>query len=188
MLSKHTLFVPRPVTCSALSLVTHHHNSFDSRPRGIHSIACLCSAFSCNSETFPFTTMSQSKRVAIITGAAEGIGRGIATRLAKDGLDLGLFDLPRAQDRMEELAESLRNAYGVRVVTVYGDVSKEEDVENLVNVVVKELGSIYAVCDFVVISCAYAKVTMIADDRECWRMRQLRVARKYVSNTFLEHV
>ncbi|KAI9058871.1 acetoin reductase family protein [Trametes sanguinea] len=90
------------------------------------------------------STSSSSRRVAIITGAAEGIGRGIAQRLAKDGLDLGLFDLPRSQQKMEELAEEIRKEYGVRVVNVYGDVSKEEDVKRLVDTVVQELGSLYA--------------------------------------------
>ena len=89
--------------------------------------------------------MASQKRVAIITGAAEGIGRGIATRLAKDGFDLGLFDLPRSQVRLEELAETLKNDHGAKVVLVYGDVSKEEDVQRLVDTVVGELGSLYAV-------------------------------------------
>ena len=78
------------------------------------------------------TQTSTSKRVAIITGAAEGIGRGIALRLAKDGFDLGLFDLPRAKDRLEGLAETVKEEHGTRVVTVYGDVSQEEDVKALV--------------------------------------------------------
>ena len=90
------------------------------------------------------------RRVAIITGAAEGIGRGIARRLAKDGFDLGLFDLPRARDRLEELAAELTRAddgigIGIRVVTVYGDVAVEEDVRRLVEEVVRELGGMYAV-------------------------------------------
>ncbi|KAI0738812.1 acetoin reductase family protein [Daedaleopsis nitida] len=85
------------------------------------------------------------RRVAIVTGAAEGIGRGIATRLAKDGFDLGLFDLPRAKERLEGLAGELKTATpGVRVVCVYGDVSKEEDVRGLVESVVQELGGLYA--------------------------------------------
>ena len=33
-------------------------------------------------------------RTAIITGAAQGIGRGIAERLARDGLSVTLADLP----------------------------------------------------------------------------------------------
>ncbi|OJT07059.1 Diacetyl reductase [(S)-acetoin forming] [Trametes pubescens] len=86
----------------------------------------------------------ETKRVAIITGAAEGIGRAIALRLAKDGFDLGLFDLPRAKERLEAVAEEVRTAHGARVVHVYGDVSKEDDVRTLVETVVQELGSVYA--------------------------------------------
>lgn len=91
------------------------------------------------------TSTPSPRRVAIITGAAEGIGHGIALRLAKDGFDLGLFDLPRAQEKLERLAETVRGDFGVRVVNVYGDVSREGDVEQLVETVVRELGSVWAV-------------------------------------------
>ncbi|KAI0350151.1 acetoin reductase family protein [Trametes cingulata] len=90
------------------------------------------------------TSTDTTKRVAIITGAAEGIGHGIALRLAKDGFDLGLFDLPRSQQKLDELAENIRKEFGVRVVNVLGDVSEEEDVKRLVDTVVQELGSLYA--------------------------------------------
>ncbi|KAI0687071.1 hypothetical protein C8Q76DRAFT_803764 [Earliella scabrosa] len=97
------------------------------------------------------TPTTTPRRVAIITGAAEGIGRGIARRLARDGFDLGLFDLPRARERLEGLAAELRRTddgigigIGIRVVTVYGDVAVEEDVSRLVEEVVQELGGLYA--------------------------------------------
>ncbi|EIW52333.1 acetoin reductase family protein [Trametes versicolor FP-101664 SS1] len=90
------------------------------------------------------STSTPGKRVAIITGAAEGIGHGIALRLAKDGFHLGLFDLPRAQEKLERLAEGVRGEFGARVVNVYGDVSREEDVERLVETVVRELGPVWA--------------------------------------------
>ncbi|KAI0777685.1 acetoin dehydrogenase [Trametes elegans] len=90
------------------------------------------------------TPATESKRVAIITGASVGIGRAIAFRLAGDGYDLGLFDLPRAREGLEAVAEDIRKTHGARVVNVYGDVSKEDDVKNLVDTVVKELGSLYA--------------------------------------------
>ncbi|KAI0360673.1 acetoin dehydrogenase [Trametes cingulata] len=91
------------------------------------------------------SSTSESKRVAIITGAAEGIGRAIALRLAKDGFDLGLFDLPRAQERLEAVLEDIRKTHpNVRVVNVYGDVAKEDDVKRLVDTVVQELGGVYA--------------------------------------------
>ena len=89
--------------------------------------------------------MPSERRVAIVTGAAEGIGRAVATRLAKDGLDIGLLDLPHARERLEELAEELKQTYGARVVVVFGDVSREEDVHRLVETVVSDLGSLYAV-------------------------------------------
>ena len=84
-------------------------------------------------------------KVAIVTGAAQGSGRGIAERLAKDGLDLGFFDLPQSKELMEELASSLRSGFGTKVVTVYGNVAVESDVQALINTVVQELGDLYAV-------------------------------------------
>ncbi|TBU59255.1 acetoin reductase family protein [Dichomitus squalens] len=87
---------------------------------------------------------SSTRRVVIITGAAEGIGRGIALRLAKDGYDLGLFDLPNAQGKLDQLAEAIRKEYGVRVVNVFGSVAAEDDVKRLVETVVQESGSLYA--------------------------------------------
>ena len=88
---------------------------------------------------------SSIRRVAVIAGAAQGIGRAIAERLAKDGLDLGLFDLPQSKELMEELANSLRSEFGTKVVTVYGNVAVESDVQALVDTVVQELGELYAV-------------------------------------------
>ena len=92
------------------------------------------------------SSSSSSRRVAIITGAAEGIGHGIALKLAKDGYDLGLFDLPQAQDKLAQLASTIEKDFGVRVVKVVGSVAVEEDVKRLVDTVVQELGSLYAVC------------------------------------------
>lgn len=116
------------------------------------------------------TSTPNPRRVAIITGAAEGIGHGIALRLAKDGFDLGLFDLPRAQEKLERLAETVRGDFGVRVVNVYGDVSREEDVERLVETVVRELGSVWAVS--AAIHTRYRRECLL-----CGRWSRMRVSR-----------
>ena len=122
------------------------------------------------------SSTGSGKRVAIITGAAEGIGRAIALRLARDGFDLGLFDLPRAKDRLDELAEAVKNEHQTRVVTVIGDVSNEEDVKQLVETTVQELGELYAVRlrlstvieDMIVLNHVMVRL----DDCECWRCHQ----------------
>lgn len=104
--------------------------------------------YSCHEPLTPSNMTSDiipSRRVAIITGAAVGIGCATALRLAQDGLDLGLFDLPTSRETLAALADDIRKERGVRVVTVYGDVSVEEDVKRLVETVVHELGGLYAV-------------------------------------------
>ncbi|KAI0682219.1 acetoin reductase family protein [Earliella scabrosa] len=98
---------------------------------------------------------SSPRRVVIITGAAQGIGRAVAQRLAKDGFDLGLFDLPKCRDLLEELATSVRTGFGAKAVTVYGDVSVESDVKGLIDTVVAELGDMYAMIANAGISTVY---------------------------------
>ena len=90
----------------------------------------------------PLTMEPTSRRVAIVTGAAQGIGRGIAQRLAKDGLNLVLFDLPQCGSMLEEAAENIRKESKARVVCVFGDVSAEEDITKLVDTAVAEFGGL----------------------------------------------
>ena len=79
--------------------------------------------------------------VAIVTGAARGIGRGIALRLADDGFDVTVNDIPAHKALLDEVV-SLINGKGKKGLAVVGDVSVEADVERIVAETVKELGGV----------------------------------------------
>jgi meso-butanediol dehydrogenase/(S,S)-butanediol dehydrogenase/diacetyl reductase len=82
-----------------------------------------------------------SARVALITGAARGIGRGVALRLASDGLDVAVNDIEESERELEEVAEEIRQE-GRRAVAITADVSDLGEVEEMVRRVADELGQL----------------------------------------------
>jgi 3-oxoacyl-[acyl-carrier protein] reductase len=76
---------------------------------------------------------------AIVTGAARGIGKAIAIKLAKAGLDVVISDVLMAE--AEKAADELRSL-GVQSMAIKADVSRVEDVENLFKTMVDQWGSV----------------------------------------------
>ena len=77
-------------------------------------------------------------KVALVTGAQQGIGRAIAVALARDGADVGVNFLDDAT-AAEGVAGEIRGL-GRRAVTVQGDVSQTASVHRMVKTVVDALG------------------------------------------------
>ncbi|KAL1750495.1 hypothetical protein FB107DRAFT_294553 [Schizophyllum commune] len=71
-------------------------------------------------------------RVALVTGASRSIGRAIALRLADDGLNIALNDLPSARERLEGVRGEVEER-GRKALTVVADVSSEPDVKRMVD-------------------------------------------------------
>jgi nucleoside-diphosphate-sugar epimerase len=84
---------------------------------------------------------SSAKGVALVTGSAQGIGRGIALRLAEDGFDLALNDLPSNSKPLESLVAE-RQAKGRKTAIVLADVTVEAEVKAMVDNAVAALGSL----------------------------------------------
>lgn len=85
--------------------------------------------------------MAAEPRTAIVTGAAQGIGREIAARLAKDGLSVTLADLPSNEEALAASAAAITAAGGV-CRTAFADVSAPTEVKALVAGHVEALGGI----------------------------------------------
>ena len=76
----------------------------------------------------------------MITGAARGIGRGIAEELAREGCNVVIADLDQRKD-CEPVADEIRKM-GVEAIGVGCDVSKKSDVENLIKKTLEKFGRI----------------------------------------------
>jgi len=87
--------------------------------------------------------VSTSKGVALVTGSGQGIGWSIALKLASDGYDIGLNDVQSNKHKLDALSAEIGSEYpGRRTCVVVADVSVEEEVEAMVESVVKTLGNL----------------------------------------------
>jgi 3-oxoacyl-[acyl-carrier protein] reductase len=83
--------------------------------------------------------MSLSGRVAVVTGASQGIGRAIALKLSQTGATVALA--ARNQGKLEELVSEIEAANG-RAAAFVVDVGKEEQVKATFKQMVAQLGRI----------------------------------------------
>ncbi len=84
------------------------------------------------------------KRVAVITGAASGIGRGMAERFAAEGMAVVLADIE--EEPLAELEIDLKHR-GATVLSIRTDVSKPEELENLAEQAYNTFGQVTILCN-----------------------------------------
>ncbi len=84
--------------------------------------------------------MDLKGRKALVTGASRGIGRAIATTLAKCGADVAI-NYAGSEAAAKETA-NLCEEYGVKTMLIRADVSNQADCESMVNAVKEKFGAI----------------------------------------------
>ena len=89
------------------------------------------------------------KKVGVVTGAGQGIGRAIAMRCAAEGAKIVVADFNR--ETGEETVAAILKAGG-DAIFAFGDVSDEESVKSMINSVIQSYGRLDIACNSAALS------------------------------------
>lgn len=107
-------------------------------------------------------------RIALVTGAAQGIGRAIALRLAREGADVTIADVN--EEGARGVAEEARGL-GRRALAMQVDVTARDQVEAMVRQTVAELGGV----DIAVANAGIIRIAPLLEMKEEDFVRQFAV-------------
>lgn len=97
-------------------------------------------------------------KVALVTGAGQGIGRGISLKLAEDGFDVAVTDLAFQEEKGLAVVREIESL-GRRAVFIAADVSRKEDIVTAVDIASERLGGF----DVIVNNAGIAQVKPILE-------------------------
>ena len=108
--------------------------------------------------------MKLKDRVAVVTGAAQGLGEAIADRLAREGAKVVLADI--SSDAVAKAAEGIKSRTGTDTLPVVVDVTDEHQVRAMVDAALEEFGRM----DILVSNAGILQAHDIAEfPAEVWR-------------------
>jgi NADP-dependent 3-hydroxy acid dehydrogenase YdfG len=84
--------------------------------------------------------LSIKEKVALITGASKGIGLATAEKFAQEGANLIL--LARSETLLKQTADTLESKYKVKVLPFPADLTKQEDVEKVFELIRKNFNKL----------------------------------------------
>ena len=79
-------------------------------------------------------------KTALITGGSEGIGKGIALALAKEGVDIAIC--ARRKEPLEAAAGEIAKTTGRKIVAIPADLRQDKDAKNFVEQGHRALGRV----------------------------------------------
>ncbi|NVM31076.1 MAG: SDR family oxidoreductase [Candidatus Helarchaeota archaeon] len=112
-------------------------------------------------------------KVALITGGASGIGRGIAKKFAQEGADIIIFDVfLRSPDKIEETKAELESeikSFGREALILEVDVSNSTQVEEMVNKSIEKFNKIDILVNNAGIAPPHSLGAIIYTKEEVWK-------------------
>jgi NAD(P)-dependent dehydrogenase (short-subunit alcohol dehydrogenase family) len=119
-------------------------------------------------------------RVAIVTGASQGMGRSVALRLASEGAALGLVAAPADADDLERVAREVAE-HGTRAIAIPGDVADADTASRAVSESLEAFGRL----DYLVSNAGifYIEDTLNAPVAHLDRLHQVNVRGNYLMAT-----
>jgi len=103
--------------------------------------------------------MKLNGKIAIVTGASQGIGRAITLRLAREGASLVIGDID--VEAAEKVAREVRDG-GTEALVVKVDVTKAEEVNKVIGEIVEKFGCI----DILVNNAGISSMALVVDLKE----------------------
>jgi len=85
--------------------------------------------------------MSLNGKVALVTGARQGLGKSISLGMAEAGADLVICDRVTDDGKLAETGREIE-ALGQKTLSLGGDITIEDDVNNIVNKALEKFGKI----------------------------------------------
>ncbi len=107
-------------------------------------------------------TFNFKDKIALVTGAASGIGRATALAFASAGAKVAVVDWNKQQGI--EIANYI-NSHGGNALFIYADVSKAQDVENMVLKTVKHFGRLDYACNNAGVAGAMAPLDKYSEEK-----------------------
>jgi 3-oxoacyl-[acyl-carrier protein] reductase len=103
-------------------------------------------------------------KTVFISGSGQGIGQGIAGAFLKEGASVFVNDI--SSERLTETHRKFTKEYGDSIITVEGDLTKEDDIDSCIKKVLKTCGKI----DILISNLGTGKSSPgLAADIETWR-------------------
>ncbi len=106
-------------------------------------------------------TLNTQKKTALVTGAAQGIGKSIAIQLAKDGYQVAITDLPFQKTKALETVKEIEK-FGTESLFIPCDSSKKQEIFDAVDETSKKFGGF----DTIVNNAGIATIAPIVETSE----------------------